>query len=99
MGVAVITSSVVVASFDRCRAKNAVEISTVWLFVHPLSYGVEHVAMNLKVLVAQSWVMENAEDVIHYFIHRYTRILPCVDDTTIMKLAELGLPKRMGLTG
>lgn len=58
-----------------------IETVTVWLFVNPFLYGVEHVPMNLQALISKSWVVEDSHYVLHNFINRYSRILPCIKNS------------------
>jgi len=53
-------SGVVTSSLDGCRAQNMVETVAVWLFVHPFLHSVEHITMELKMLIAEGWVVEDS---------------------------------------
>jgi hypothetical protein len=57
------------SSSDRGRTENAVKIMGIGLFLYPLANSVEHVPMDFKALITQSWVMEYTKDVIHHLIN------------------------------
>jgi hypothetical protein len=52
------------------------------LLVDPGADGGEHVAVNFEVLITQSWVMEDAEDIGHDFFDGNTWVLPCKEDSS-----------------
>jgi hypothetical protein len=76
---------VVVAFFHGLRTQYTVEVVAIRLLVDPGSNSGEHVAMNFEVLVTQSWVVENAENVGHDFVNRDSWILPCVEHTAMIR--------------
>jgi hypothetical protein len=49
------------------------------LLVYPFAYCIEHVAVDFDRFVAQSGVVEGAQDVGHYFVHGNAWVLPGVD--------------------
>lgn len=68
-----------------------IKTTAVWLFVDPFSNSVEHVPMDLEVLVAERRVMKNTYNVIHHLINRYSRVLPSIENTTTTKLVWFNL--------
>jgi hypothetical protein len=82
MNILIAVTRMIVASFDGCRTKDMVEVATVWLLVNPFSYGVEHVAMNLEVLIAESWMMKNTKDIIHHLVDRNSWVLPGIENSS-----------------
>lgn len=72
-----ISSAVVAARLDGLRAEDVVELVALWVLVHPLLDGGEHVALDLTVVVAESWVVEGAEDILDDFADWNTWVLPC----------------------
>jgi hypothetical protein len=68
-----------------------IEITAIWLFADPFSDSIEHVPMNLEVLVAEGRVMENTYDIIHHLIGRYSRVLPSIENTTTAELVWFDL--------
>lgn len=71
-------TSVVVAIFDTLGREDLVQV--VAGAARPLLHDREHVSMELAVLVAKSWVVEHADDVVENLVHRDIGMLPCVDD-------------------
>jgi hypothetical protein len=72
---------VIVASSNRSRAENTVQVVSVGLLLNPFSYGIEHVPVDFKTLISQSWVVKNAKDITHHLIDWYSRMFPCIDDS------------------
>lgn len=63
---------------DRLGTQDAIEVTATGMLIRPLLDCVEHVAMDLNVLVAESGVMEGTDNIVDNFIYGYTRILPGV---------------------
>jgi hypothetical protein len=42
--------------------------------------------MNLEVLVAESWMMKNAEDIIHHLVDRNSWVLPGIENSSAIEL-------------
>lgn len=72
---------VVVSSSNRSRTENAIQVMCIGLLLNPFPDGIEHISMDLEALISQSWVMENAKNIVHYLINRYSRVFPCIDHT------------------
>lgn len=65
-------------------------MTAVWLLIDPFADGVEHVAVQLTLLVADGWVVESAEDIVHDFVDGDSWVLPGVEDTTGL-IVSLGI--------
>ena len=65
MNTIIASDFMVVASFNRGRAKDVVQIVPIWLLVDPVSDGVEHIALDLYMLLPKGWVVKDP----HYVIH------------------------------
>ena len=59
----------VLSSSDRDRTEDAIQIVGIWLLLYPLADSVEHVPMDFKALIPQSWMMECTKDIIHHLIN------------------------------
>lgn len=57
-----------------------VEVAAVRVLVDPFLDGVEHVAVDLEVLVAHGGVVEDVEDVVDYFVDGDAGVFPGVED-------------------
>lgn len=77
-----VSSAVVAASLDRLRAKDVVELVALWVLVNPLLDGGKHVALDLAVVVAETWVVKCAENILDNFAHWDTWVLPCEEHTS-----------------
>jgi hypothetical protein len=74
-------SFVIVAGFDGNGRKDVVQVVAIGLLVYPFSDRGEHVALDFDVLIADGGVVEDAEDIIHYFFYWNPRVLPRVEDS------------------
>lgn len=73
---------VVASGLNRLGAEDMVKLVAPWVLVNPLLDRGEHVAVDLTRLLAECWVMEGAEDVLHNFADWYTWVLPCEEHTS-----------------
>ena len=80
--VLLLVEDVVVTLLDRLGAQDVIEPVTTRMFIRPLLDGVEHVSVDLEIVVTQSRVMESTNHVVDDLIYRYTGILPSVQDAT-----------------
>ncbi len=75
---------VVMSCFNGGGAEDVIEVVSVWLLFNPFTDCSEHVAVDFNGLIAKSRVMEDAEDVSHYFVHVDAWIFPSVDDAAVI---------------
>lgn len=76
-----VTALVVSAGLDGGGAEDVVEAAALGVLVDPFFYGVEHVAVDLEVLVTRGGVVEDVEDVVDYLVYGDAGVFPGVDDT------------------
>ena len=72
--------------FDRSRREIVHHAVAVRLLVEPFTDCGKHVAVQLEAFVTDGWVMKCPYNIVHYFVDRNTRVLPCVEDTTVAAL-------------
>lgn len=68
-GLLVRSNYVVLSVLNGFRAQRGVEVVAPRVLVGPLPHGVEHVLLNLDVLVADGWVVKGAEHVVDDFVY------------------------------
>jgi molybdopterin biosynthesis enzyme len=71
---------VVAAGFDALGRQEGVDLVAPRIVVGPLAHGVEHVFVDLDVLVTDGGVVEGAEDVVDDFVDGNAGIFPSVED-------------------
>lgn len=71
----------VFAILDRLTTKNGVELVPLAMLVSPLSDCLEHVTLNLNVIVSDGGVVKRAEDIVDNLIDRNICVFPRVKDT------------------
>lgn len=52
------------------------------VLICPLLHGLEHIALNLNLIVACRRMMEGTEDVVNDLVNRDTSVFPCKENTT-----------------
>ena len=67
---------------DGLRAEDTIKVAATRVLVCPLPDGVEHLSLDLDTFIPNGWMMESSDDIIHNFVNRYARVLPCVQDTS-----------------
>lgn len=66
---------------NTVRTEYIVDLGTaVRTLVGPFLDSREHAAMNLNVVITESWMMKNFHHVIHHSFDRNGRVLPCMED-------------------
>lgn len=88
--------NMVLASTDRFRAQNVVEIVTSRVFVCPLPNSVEHVPLDLDTFIPNSRVVESSKDVIDHLVDGNARVIPCIEDSARNLLVERPTSDRRG---
>lgn len=73
-------NDVVAAGFDALGGEEGVDLVAPRVVVGPLADSVEHVFLDLDVLVTNGWVVKRAEDVVDDFVDGNTGIFPGVED-------------------
>ncbi len=63
MSIVDVATGVVASCLDRLGAQDMVDAVAIWVLINPLLDGREHVALDLAVLVAESWMMEGSQDI------------------------------------
>ena len=76
-----VSSAVVAAGLDGLRAEDVVQLVALWVLIDPLLDCGEHVTLDLTVVVAKSWVVEGAENILDDFADWNTWVLPCEENT------------------
>lgn len=79
-GLLIRTDHVVFAVLDRFTPQKVIKLIPTLVLIGPLSHGLEHIALDLNVIVSDGGVMERAEDVVNNFIDRNTCVLPGIED-------------------
>lgn len=100
-GLLIRADHVVFAILDRFAAQYAVELIPVPMLVSPLSHCLEHITLNLNVIVSDGRVVKCAEDVIDDFVDRNICMFPCVQNTTgrgLVSVYKQGLEDSAQLT-
>ena len=82
-------ADVVATVFDGGGVEEAIDLAAVWLLVRPGLDGAEHGAVDLDRLVSESWVVEDAEDVIHHLLNWHPWVLPSIENSSAARLAFL----------
>lgn len=77
-----VAALVVPACFDGSGPEDVVEVAAVRILVYPFLDRVEHVAVDLEVLVARGGVVEDVEDVVDYLVYGDAGVFPGVEDAT-----------------
>lgn len=77
------------AILDRFTTKKSVEFISVAMLVSPLADCIEHVTLNLNVVVSDGGMVERAEDIVGYLIDRNIRVLPRVQYTAVYGLVGM----------
>lgn len=76
-----VLEEVVFAIAYRLRREELVD--AVACLTDPGADSVEHIALDLNLLVPDSWMMESTENIVDHLVNRHSRILPGVEDTAI----------------
>jgi hypothetical protein len=71
-------TDVIAAVLDGGGVEEAVDLAAVGLLVRPGLDGAEHGAVDLDRLVPESWVVEDAEDVVHHLLNWHPWVLPSI---------------------
>lgn len=71
-----LVENVVLALLDGFRTENAIEFVTTGVLVSPGADSLEHVTLDLDVVVAQGGVVENAQDIVHDLIDGDVGVVP-----------------------
>lgn len=72
----------VLTILDTLGPEETIQVLAVVVLISPLTDGVEHIALDFNALLASCGVVECTEDVVADIVNRYTRVLPCIQDTT-----------------
>lgn len=88
-GLLVWANDMVLAVLDRFATENGVELIPVTMLVSPLPHRLEHVTLNLNVIVSDRWVVERTKDVIDDFVHGNIWMFPCVKHAAGFGLADV----------
>lgn len=60
------------------------------VLICPLLHGLEHIALNLNLIVACRRMMEGTEDVVNDLVDRDTSVFPCKENTRNCVLENSG---------
>lgn len=71
---------VVAAGFDGGGAEHVVQVVALRVLVHPFLDRGEHVSVDLDAVLAYGWVVEDAENVVTYFVYWDARVFPGVEN-------------------
>lgn len=80
--VLVLLQDVVLAGLDGRGAEDGGEFMMAGVALCPLLDGVEHVALDLNVVVSDGWVVECAEDVVDDFVNGDAGVFPSIENAT-----------------
>lgn len=83
-----VVESVVFALFNGLRRQNLVEFAAARMLIGPRLDGVEHIPLNLNMLVTKGGVVECPQHVVDNFFDGHTGVLPCVENATLITLVR-----------
>lgn len=75
-----LVKNVVLMVLDRVGGEKMSKLVAAGVFVGPLLDSLEHVTLNLDMIVPSSRVVESTEDVVNDFVDRNASVLPSIED-------------------
>jgi hypothetical protein len=85
-----LVENVVLVILDRVRGEKMGQFVAARVLICPLLHSLEHIALNLHMIIARRRVMEGTEDVINNLIDRDTSVFPCKENTRNCVLENSG---------
>lgn len=79
---ALLSQDLVLALPHGLRREDMAELVSTRVLVGPVLDRLEHVALDLDVVVAKRRVVEGSQNIVDDFVHRDVCVLPGVEDTT-----------------
>lgn len=89
LGVLLLAEDVVLAIANRFGREEVFKLVSARMLIGPLPDSVEHVTLDLNIIVTEGGVVECTEDIIDDLINRDASVLPCVQDAACTMLARL----------
>jgi hypothetical protein len=67
---------------DRLRREKMGKLVATRVLISPIFHGLEHISLDLDVVVASSRVVECAEDIVNDLVDGYTSVLPGIQNSS-----------------
>lgn len=60
-----------------------VQLVSARVLICPLPYCLEHLSLNVNFFVAEDWVVEGVQNIVHNLIHGHVGVLPRIKNTAM----------------
>lgn len=77
-----LVEDVVFATLDRIRREHMVQFMAARVLLCPHTNSLEHVTLNVNALVAESWMVECAKNIVYHLVDGDIGIIPCKQNSS-----------------
>lgn len=77
-----LVKDVVLVVPDRLGREEVGKLVATRVLVSPIFHGLEHISLDLDVVVASSRMVERSEDIVNDLVHGDTRVLPGIQNSS-----------------